>query len=253
MMQNKNIIEVRNIIKKYYIKNSLFKKRDIISAVNDLSFDIHEGEILGIIGESGSGKTTIGELIVKLNTQTQGQITYHLDEKHFRKEVQIVMQQSKEVFDPLMSVENLLLEAIKKHQALSKSKQNDEVNNLLVSVGINPQDRYKKINTFSGGQLQRICIARALAVKPKVLILDEPVSALDVSVQGQIINLLLKLHKTMDLTYVMISHDLNIVRLMCHRIAVMKNGQLIEINDTRNIFKNPQQDYTKKLISDFDI
>ena len=253
MNPNKNIIEVRNVIKKYYIKNSLFKKRDIISAVNDLSFDIHAGEILGIIGESGSGKTTIGELIVKLNTQTQGQIKYHFDEKHFRKEIQIVMQQSKEVFDPLMSVEKLLLEAIKKHQSLSKPDQAKEVDHLLISVGINPQDRHKKINTFSGGQLQRICIARALAVKPKVLILDEPVSALDVSVQGQIINLLLKLHQTMDLTYVMISHDLNIVRLMCHRIAVMRNGQLLEINDTDQIFKNPQHEYTKRLITDFDI
>ncbi len=253
MQNKKKIIEIKQLTKKYYIKNNLFKKRNIVHAVNRLSLDIYSDEILGIIGESGSGKTTTSELIVKLNTPTSGQIQFHLDEKHFRKEVQIVMQQSKEVFDPLMSVEKLLLEAIKIHQNLTKKDQLLEVEHLLISVGINPMDRHKKVNTFSGGQLQRICIARALAVKPKVLVLDEPVSALDVSVQGQIINLLLDLHQKMNLTYILISHDLNIVRLMCHRIAVMKNGEIVELDETQKIFKSAKHEYTKKLIADFDL
>jgi len=244
-------LTVENLSKTFYVRNHLWEKRHVIKAVDHVNFILNEGESLGIIGESGSGKSTLGELLLKLQEPTSGEITYYSAEGHFRKNVQIVQQQSSEVFDPLMSVEKIILEAIKRHHKLSKNEQKNRVCELLISVGLAPEDRNKKINQFSGGQLQRICIARALAVSPKMLLLDEPVSALDVSVQGQIINLLMKLKETHHLTYIIISHDLNIIKHMCDAIAVMHRGKFVEVASTQRLFNAPEHAYTKKLLQHF--
>ena len=244
-------LKVEHLNKTFYVRNHLWEKRHVIKAVDGINFTLNAGDVLGIIGESGSGKSTLGELLLKLQEPTDGKIEYFKTEGSFRKNVQIVQQQSSEVFDPLMSVEKIILEAIKKHHKLSKIEQDNRVSSLLISVGLAPEDRYKKINQFSGGQLQRICIARALAVSPKMLLLDEPVSALDVSVQGQIINLLMTLKEKHDLTYIIISHDLNIIKHMCDFIAVMHRGQFVEVAPTQKIFNAPEHAYTKDLLKNF--
>jgi len=227
-------LTVENLSKTFYVRNHLWEKRHVIKAVDHVNFILNEGESLGIIGESGSGKSTLGELLLKLQEPTSGEITYYSAEGHFRKNVQIVQQQSSEVFDPLMSVEKIILEAIKRHHKLSKNEQKNRVCELLISVGLAPEDRNKKINQFSGG-----------------LLLDEPVSALDVSVQGQIINLLMKLKETHHLTYIIISHDLNIIKHMCDAIAVMHRGKFVEVASTQRLFNAPEHAYTKKLLQHF--
>jgi ABC-type oligopeptide transport system ATPase subunit len=244
-------LKVEALSKTFYVRHHLWEKSHVIKAVDGINFTLNEGEVLGIIGESGSGKSTLGELLLRLQEPSEGRIDYLKIEGNFRKNIQIVQQQSSEVFDPLMSVEKIVLEAIKKHHKLGKSEQEDRLMALLTSVGLSPEDRYKKINQFSGGQLQRICIARALAVSPKMLLLDEPVSALDVSVQGQIINLLMTLKEKHHLTYIIISHDLNIIKHMCNRIAVMHRGQFVEVAKTQKIFNAPEHAYTKALVQDF--
>ena len=247
----KKLLTVNQLKKHFYVKPHLLKRGHLIEAVKDVSFELFEGDILGIIGESGSGKTTLGEIILKLQTPTSGSIRFENLEKRFRSEVQIVMQQSSEVFDPLASVDRVLREAIQKHHKIKGYELEERVDKLLESVGLSPVDKLKRIHQFSGGQLQRVCIARALAVSPRIVLLDEPVSALDVSVQGQIINLLMRLHKESHLTYIIISHDLNVIKHMCNRIAVMKEGEIVEINDAKTLFKAPEHPYTKQLIEQF--
>lgn len=247
----KKLLSVKNLKKHFYVKPNLLKKGHLIEAVKDVSFDLYEGDILGIIGESGSGKTTLGELILKLQQPTDGDLEFLGLDPKFRKEVQIVMQQSSEVFDPISSVDKVLKEAVKRHHKLSEHALEDRVDDLLKSVGLSPLDKDKRIGQFSGGQLQRVCISRALAVKPKIILLDEPVSALDVSVQGQIINLLMRLHKESHLTYIIISHDLNVIKHMCNRIAVMKDGEIVELKSKRELFEFPSHPYTRALIKQF--
>ncbi|MBS7526471.1 ABC transporter ATP-binding protein [Fusibacter paucivorans] len=248
---HERILLINHLRKQFFVKPNLLKRGHLIDAVKDVSMTVYRGDILGIIGESGSGKTTLGEMILKLQAPTAGELIFDGIGMPFRKDVQIVMQQSNEVFDPLSSVEKILRTAIKRHHKLTKSEQDERIEALLSSVGMSPVDKIKKINQFSGGQLQRVCIARALAVEPKLLLLDEPVSALDVSVQGQIINLLMKLHAQQDLTYIIISHDLNVIKHMCNRIAVMKDGEMVELSDKETLFTAPKHAYTKQLIANF--
>jgi ABC-type glutathione transport system ATPase component len=248
---HERILSVNRLKKQFFVKPSLLKQGNLIDAVKDVSFAVYRGDILGIIGESGSGKTTLGEMLLKLQSPTAGDLVFDGIGASFRKDVQIVMQQSSEVFDPLSSVERILRSAIKRHHKLNRLEQDQRIEALLASVGLSPVDKLKKINQFSGGQLQRVCIARALAVEPKLLLLDEPVSALDVSVQGQIINLLMALHRQQDLTYIIISHDLNVIKHMCNRIAVMKDGEVVELADKEALFSAPKHAYTKQLIANF--
>lgn len=253
------ILEVNDLKKHFYIKSSTLVPKRIVKAVEDANFYVKRNEVFGLIGKSGSGKTTISNMIMGLYTPTSGNIFYKsrsiedwLTKKevlYYRKDVQIVFQQSKEVLDPKRTVKQLIKKPLEIHKIVPKGELDQEVDRLLRIVGLNPKDKVKKPTAFSGGQLQRICIARALSVRPELIILDEPVSALDVSVQGQIINLLMELKREQSLTYILISHDLNVVKHMCDRIAVMKSGEIIEIEETERLFESPQADYTQKLIS----
>jgi ABC-type oligopeptide transport system ATPase subunit len=252
------LLELKSISKNFYLKPSVVAPKKVVQAVQNAEFEVYPNEVFGLIGESGSGKTTISNMIMGIYEPTSGSIAYDgrgieswltkSKVQDYRKDVQMVFQQSKEVLDPKRTIEQLLKTPLVIHRIVKPSEIDVEVDRLLTLVGLNPRDKKKKPTAFSGGQLQRICIARALSVRPKLVILDEPVSALDVSVQGQIINLLMALKESEDLTYILISHDLNVVKHMCNRIAVMKSGQIVEIDETKKIFNNPKALYTKKLI-----
>jgi ABC-type oligopeptide transport system ATPase subunit len=263
MYQNLNnedeiILNVEGLQKYFIIKKSPLAKKNIIKAVDDVSFVIKRGEILGLIGESGSGKTTLGALILKLIKCRKGRIFFmgsditNLDEKymkHIRKEMQVVFQCTQDILDPKMTIEELIMEPLRIHGIVSNIERDKEVDRLLGMVGIASFDKYKFPYQVSGGQRQRIGIGRAISTKPKFVICDEPISALDVSIQGQILNLMKGLREEMGLTYLFISHDLKAVKHFCDRIAVMYNGKLIEIGDNKDIMNNPREVYTKTLIS----
>jgi ABC-type oligopeptide transport system ATPase subunit len=252
------ILKIEGLQKYYIIKKSILAKKNIIKAVDDVSFVIKKGEILGLIGESGSGKTTLGGLILKLIKCQKGRIFFmgsditNLEEKymkHIRKEMQIVFQYTQEILDPKMTIEELIMEPLRIHNIVPTIERNKEVDRLLGMVGIAKCDKYKFPYQVSGGQRQRIGIARAISTRPGFVVCDEPISALDVSIQGQILNLLKGLRDEMGLTYLFISHDLKAVKHFCDRIAVMYNGKLIEIGDNKEIMNNPKEAYTKMLIS----
>lgn len=258
-MEQAKIVSVKNI-KKYYKmpnKNPFQRNKEYIKAVDDVSFDVYKGETLGIVGESGSGKSTIARLINRLITPTEGQIYYHDLElsmatgkqlKDYRKKVQMVFQSPYGTLDPRKNIEYSLLEPFVIHGIGSKQEQLERVYHLLELVNL-PRESLKKYpHEFSGGQLQRINIARAISLEPEVLICDESVSALDVSVQAQILNLLNELQEELKLTYVFISHDLNVVRYMCDRIVVMNQGKLVELNTSKEVYTNPQESYTQTLL-----
>jgi peptide/nickel transport system ATP-binding protein/oligopeptide transport system ATP-binding protein len=250
-------LEVKNLSKHFTVRKSVFSKIHVIHAVKQINFKVETGESLGLIGESGSGKTTIANMLVKLLDSSEGRIELfghditHLsdeDMRHHRKDIQIIFQYTHAVLDPKMTVEELILEPLKIHRVVKVDDMNLEVDRLLEIVGLSKTERKKFPSQLSGGQNQRIIIARAIATRAKVMICDEPVSALDVSVQGQILNLLLKLKKELNLTYVFITHDLNVVKHMCNRIAVMYQGQVVEIGGTKEMMMNPKNEYTKRLL-----
>lgn len=256
-----NIMEIRNISKKFIIKQSPFVKPRTINALNNINLDIEEGSICGIIGESGSGKSTLGKIIANLLPADNGAV--YLDDinisrikkseqKAFRKDIQIVFQMALNPLDPKRNVEELLYEPLKIHLKLAHHDIIKNIDNLLSSVGLSSEFSSKLPFQMSGGQRQRVIIARAIATKPRLIVLDEPVSALDVSMQGQIMNLLIDLRKELGLTYVFITHDLYLARKFCTHIAVMKDGFIIESGNTRDVMTNPKEEYTKKLIQSFD-
>lgn len=255
---NEVLVKVENISKQYTIKKNMFSPKHIIKAVDDISFSIRKGEILGLIGESGSGKTTTGSLVLRLLNSDGGKIIFdgvdisHKDEtymRNIRKNLQVVFQSSEEVLDPKMTIEEIILEPLRLHKIVAPAEYENEVNKLLNMVGLSEREKKKFPHQLSGGQRQRVCIARAISTRPKFVVCDEPVSALDVSVQGQILNLLLKLKKEMNLTYLFISHDLKVIKHICDRIAVMYKGRIVEIGDKNQIINNPKAEYTKELIN----
>ncbi len=256
-----NIMEIRNISKKFIIKQSPFVKPRTINALNHINLDIEEGAIYGIIGESGSGKSTLGKIVANLLSADEGAV--YLDDiniskikkseqKTFRKDIQIVFQMALNPLDPKRNVEELLYEPLKIHLKLSHRDIIKNIDNLLSSVGLSSEFCSKLPFQMSGGQRQRVIIARAIATKPRLIVLDEPVSALDVSMQGQIMNLLIDLRKELGLTYLFITHDLYLARKFCTHVAVMKDGFVIESGKTRDIMTHPKEEYTKKLIQSFD-
>lgn len=258
-MEQTKIISVKNAKKYYQLpgKNPFQRQKDYIKAVDDVSFDVYQGETFGIVGESGSGKSTMARLINRLITPTEGQIYYQDLElstasanqlKDYRKQVQMVFQSPYGTLDPRKTIEYSLIEPFVIHEVGSKQERLERIYHLLDLVNLSKTALNKYPHEFSGGQLQRINIARAITLEPKVLICDESVSALDVSVQAQILNLLNELQEELKLTYVFISHDLNVVRYMCDRIAVMNQGKIVELNTAEAVYTNPVDHYTQTLL-----
>ncbi|MDD7795147.1 ATP-binding cassette domain-containing protein [Clostridium sp. 'White wine YQ'] len=256
--ESRDLITIKNLSKHYIVKKNIFAKKNLIKAVNDVSFEIKEGESLGLIGESGCGKSTTASLILNLIKADEGKIIYkNMDltkinddvMRGLRKELQIIFQASQGTLDPLMTIDELLKVPLRLHKIVDNSGLDSEVIRLLNLVELSESDKYKYPHQMSGGQRQRIGIARAIATRPSFIICDEPVSALDVSIQGQILNLLENLRKELKLTYLFISHDLKVVKHLCDRIAVMNSGKIVEIGQTMKILDKPKEEYTKKLIS----
>lgn len=253
------ILEVKNL-KKYFPLNRNFfgKPQTYLRAVDNVSFGVKKGQTIGVVGESGCGKTTLGRTILKLYDSDGGKIWFDgkdLTEikrnkmNDLRVDIQLVFQDPYSSLPPRMTVGSIISEAVKVHNIVPKEEVQSYTLKIMEQCGLQPSyyDRYP--HEFSGGQRQRICTARALAVKPKLVICDEPVSALDVSIQAQVINLLKKLQNEMDLTYVFISHDLSVVKYITDQILVMYLGNMMEYGDTDEIFDNPLHPYTKALFS----
>lgn len=260
-MEKKNVesgeilLEVKNL-KKYYPVRTGFIKKTELKAVDDVSFFIRKGETLGIVGESGCGKTTLGRAVLRLEEPTSGDIIYEGESiigknmKEYRKKMQIVFQDPYASLDPRKTVSDIIGEAMDL-QKLCKSKEErkEKILELMKLVGLNAEFYNRFPHEFSGGQRQRIGIARALAVNPGFIICDEPVSALDVSIQAQIINLLIRLQQERGLTYLFIAHDLSMVKHISDRVGVMYLGTMVEMTTSEELYTNPAHPYTKALLS----
>ncbi len=255
----KPLLEVRNLRKCFPIKKSLTGKTlQELVAVDDVSFDLYPGETLGIVGESGCGKTTLGRTILKLHPSSGGEIIYNGQDiagysrtqmRSLRTEMQIIFQDPYSSLPPRATVGDILSEPVKVHKIVPPSEVKNYVIKLMEQCGLRDYYYERYPHEFSGGQRQRICIARALAVNPKLVICDEPVSALDVSIQAQIINLLKQLQRERNLTYLFISHDLSVVKFISDKIGVMYLGSMVEFGAKKDIFTNPLHPYTRALFS----
>ncbi len=252
------LVRVENIKKHFAGTRKFFsREREIVKAVDGLTFDIFQGETLSLVGESGCGKSTTGRVLLKLLEPTEGSIHFddqeitHLNENElrpFRKEMQMVFQDPYASLNPRMKVKEIIEEPLIVH-GIDAATRKKRVNELLETVGLNTYHGNRYPHEFSGGQRQRIGIARALAVNPRLIIADEPVSALDVSIQAQILNLLKDLQEEYELTYLFISHDLSVVEHVSDRVAVMYLGKIVELGSKTQIFENPLHPYTKALLS----
>ena len=245
------IIEIKNL-KKYFP----MKKKQVLKAVDNVTMDIYRGEVLSLVGESGSGKTTLGRTVSRLYPKTAGDIlvdgkpaeSYSI--KEFTKKIQMIFQDPQASLNPRMTVGDIVAEGIDIHKlASSKKERMEKVYRLLEIVGLNREHASRFPHEFSGGQRQRIGIARALGVDPEILVCDEPISALDVSIQAQVVNLLKDLQKQRNLTLLFIAHDLSMVKYISDRVAVMYRGKVVELGKPEDVYNNPVHSYTKSLIS----
>lgn len=253
MKQNEIILEVRHL--KKYFKTG----RKLLRAVDDVSFFIRKGETLGLVGESGCGKTTCGRTCIGIYERTDGEVLYKgkdihalkgKEKKDFTKEVQIIFQDPYSSLDPKMKVGEIIAEGLRAHKLCpDKASQEKKVRELLETVGLNAEHATRYVHEFSGGQRQRIGIARALAVEPELIVCDEPISALDVSIQAQIVNLLIRLQKEKGLTYLFIAHDLSMVKHISDRVCVMYLGTIAEITTSAALYAKPLHPYTQALLS----
>ncbi|WP_336763375.1 ABC transporter ATP-binding protein [Paenibacillus sp. USHLN196] len=252
------LLEVEGLKIHFPIRGGLLK-REIgnIKAVDDVSFSIEQGQTYGLVGESGSGKTTTGRAVIGLNHVTAGRILFNgkdlakerRKDRQLQRDVQMIFQDPYSSLNPKKRVIDIIAEPLRNYERLTATEEKRQVRDLLEKVGLSPESIYKYPHEFSGGQRQRIGIARAIALKPKLIIADEPVSALDVSVQAQVLNFMKEIQKELNLTYLFISHDLGIIRHMCDQIGIMYKGRYVEQGTTNDIFENPQHIYTKRLIA----
>jgi oligopeptide/dipeptide ABC transporter ATP-binding protein len=255
----KSLLEVKDLKQYFPIKGGIFGRTvNHVKAVDGVSFEIYEGETVSIVGESGCGKSTTGRAILRLDEPTSGEIHFNGDNllklskqkmRQMRKDLQVIFQDPYASLNPRQTVGRIIEEAMEILNVVPKAERNGRTIELLEQVGLRAEMINRYPHEFSGGQRQRIGIARALAVQPKLLICDEAVSALDVSVQAQVLNLLKKLQKEYKLTYLFISHDLGVVRHISDRVIVMYLGNIVEIADKKSLFENPQHPYTKALLS----
>ena len=252
------LLEVRHLVKEFPRRRGLFRAAAGIRAVDDVTFSVEEGETFGLVGESGSGKTTIGRCILRLIEPTSGEVRFRAEDvlsfsrarmREARREMQTVFQDPYSSLNPRMRAGDIVEEPLIIHKAGRKAVRVERVAELFSLVGLDPAQRARYPHQFSGGQRQRIGLARALALNPSFVIADEPVSALDVSVQAQVINLLMELQERLNLTYLFIAHDLRLVRQICSRVAVMYRGRIVELGGTESLFEAPAHPYTQALLS----
>ena len=254
-----NVLEVKNLKKYYPIKAGMFGKVvGQVRAVDGVSFNIKRGTTMGLVGESGCGKTTVGKTVLRLHDITDGEVNFEgknirtiqrRDLRLLRPKFQMIFQDPYSSLSPRMPVVEIIGEAVREHNIVPKNEFNDYIDRIMCSCGLQPYHKDRYPHEFSGGQRQRICIARALALNPDFIVCDEPVSALDVSIQAQIINLLEDLQKQFGLAYLFISHDLSVVEHISDTVGVMYLGDMVEYGDKKEIFKNPLHPYTKALFS----
>lgn len=252
------VLDIRTLSKFFPVEMGVFGARSAsrIHAVDKVSFSIQKGETFGLVGESGCGKSTLAKLILKLLNPTEGEVLVLgediysglITDKELRRKVQMVFQDPYSSLNPRMTVYDIISEPLDIHKLAKGEKKKERVLELMKLVGLAPFHLYRYPHEFSGGQRQRVVVARALAVEPEILIMDEPVSALDVSVRAQVLNLLEKLQKELDLTFVFISHDLSVVRHICNRVALMYLGQIVELGEVGRMFDNPQHPYAEALL-----
>ena len=268
MNNTSKILSVSDLIVDFPVFGGILQKEiDQVHAVKKVSFELYKGETLGIVGESGSGKSTLGNAILNVlrltapDVKISGKINLNIDDnqieisnlsrsesKPFRKHIQMIFQDPYSSLNPRMLVKDIIREPLDINTNLSTNEKNEKVNWLLDKVGLSSEQATRYPHEFSGGQRQRIGIARSLATEPEIIIADEPVSALDVSIQAQIINLMMDLQEEFNLSIIFIAHDLSVVKHISDRIGVMYNGELVEINKTDDIFDKPSHDYTKELL-----
>ena len=262
-MNEEPLLQVRNLKKYFPIKQGFFNQVvGQIRAVDGISFDLYHGECLGLVGESGSGKTTVGRSVLRALSPTDGQVLFRLDDRSYdlatategtlrplRQHMQMIFQDPYSSLNPRMTVFDIIGEPLLVNGVSDKSEREQRVQELLTQVGLKPEHMRRYPHAFSGGQRQRIGIARALALHPKLIVADEPVSALDVSVQAQVLNLLQELQENFQLTYLFIAHDLSVVGHISDRIAVMYAGKLVELGATDELFHQPRHPYTEALLA----
>ncbi len=264
MADNRPLLSVRSLCKYFpiYGKGFLNRQVGLVRAVDHMSFELKAGETLGLVGESGSGKTTAARTILRALSPTSGEVIFRYDDKEvnltelserelkpLRTQMQMIFQDPFSSLNPRMTVENIVGEPLTIHRLARGSELEDRVVEMLLKVGLKPEHRMRYPHAFSGGQRQRIGIARALIMRPVFVVADEAVSALDVSVQAQVINLLEELQDELELTYVFVAHDLSVVRHICDRVAVMYAGRIVELAETEALFEDPRHPYTRALLS----
>jgi len=256
---NKALLKVDGLVKHFPITRGIFRREvGSVNAVDGISFEIQEGETLGLVGESGCGKSTAGRVILQLIPATAGNVFFKgrdltsLDKEELRKQrqqMQMIFQDPQDSLNPRMTVGSIISEPLMEHKKLQAEERSQRVEQLLISVGMNPKFTNRYPHEFSGGQRQRIGIARALALSPDFIICDEPIAALDVSIQAQVINLLEDLQEKYGLTYLFISHDLSMIRHIANRVAVMYLGRIVELASSRDLYFAPLHPYTQALLS----
>lgn len=256
------LLEISKLRKYFPVNGGMFQKKKYVQAVESVSFSIYKGETLGLVGESGCGKTTLGRTIIRLYEPTSGRIVYDgvpiydseetiaVDMLPYRRKMQIIFQDPSASLDPRMTVGEIVGEALDIHKLYQgKQERRDRINQLLDEVGLNTEHANRFPREFSGGQQQRVGIARALAVEPEFIVCDEPISALDVSIQSQVVNMLEDLQQEMHLTYLFIAHDISVVRHISNRIGVMYLGQMVELAESYEVCSHPIHPYTQTLLS----